>query len=162
MTSIDDWKSRSSTKINLLIKLVQHCLKSDDIAMPTFDEDGNAHWPPLADLAEGQQHPQTRKIVVSQEFPMMADLIQSVPFLRLIFSISSDPILVMQVFHVHGIECEVLNGNLSQKERTEAVERFHKQPNIKVLLVSSVGGVGLNLTEADMVICFVCPFLLSY
>lgn len=68
----------------------------------------------------------------------------------------------MQVFRAHGIECEVLNGNLNQKERAEAVERFHKQPNIKVLLVSSVGGVGLNLTEADMVICFVCPFLLSY
>lgn len=80
VTSIDDWKSRSSTKIDLLIKLVQHCLKSDNIAMPTFDEDGNAHWPPLADLAEGQQHPRTRKILVSQEFPMMADLIQSVPF----------------------------------------------------------------------------------
>ena len=65
MTSIDDWKSRSSTKIDLLIKLVQHCLKYDDIVMPTFNEDGNAHWPPLADFAKGKQHPQMRKILVS-------------------------------------------------------------------------------------------------
>jgi len=51
----------------------------------------------------------------------------------------------MQVFHVHGIECEVLNGNLGQKECMEAVEGSHKQPNIKGLLVFSVGKVELNL-----------------
>jgi len=55
-TSINDWKSRSSTKIDLLIKPVQHYLKSDIIAMPTFNEDGNAHWPSLPDLAKVKQH----------------------------------------------------------------------------------------------------------
>ena len=54
--------------------------------MRTFNEDGNAHWPSLPDLAKVKQHPQMRKILVSQEFPMMADMIQLVPFLYLIFS----------------------------------------------------------------------------
>lgn len=41
------------------------------------------------------------------------------------------------------------------KRRADAVQRFMNDPNARVLLMSSVGMVGLNLTVADVVIAYV-------
>jgi SNF2 family DNA or RNA helicase len=45
-----------------------------------------------------------------------------------------------------------LDGRMSRAERTMAMERFKKDPNITIMLVSlKAGGVGLNLTSASRV-----------
>ena len=50
----------------------------------------------------------------------------------------------------HKIDFAYLDG--SSTDRKEQVERFNRDPNMKVFLISiKAGGLGLNLTEADYV-----------
>ena len=52
-----------------------------------------------------------------------------------------------------GLRYEYLDG--STQNRMEHVDRFNKNPNIPVFLLSlKAGGVGLNLTSADTVIIY--------
>jgi SNF2 family DNA or RNA helicase len=44
---------------------------------------------------------------------------------------------------------------MTMAERTKAVERFNNDKETRVLMISSVGGIGLDLTIASVVICFV-------
>ena len=60
-----------------------------------------------------------------------------------------------QVFKLHGIKCLQLNGTMTTAQRTLAVEQFNKDSEARVLLMSTVGSIGLNLTVANIVICFV-------
>jgi SNF2 family DNA or RNA helicase len=66
----------------------------------------------------------------------------------------------MQVFKLYGIKCLPLNGTMTTAERTSAIERFKNDPETRVFFISTVGSVGLNLTEADVVICFVSEIVL--
>ena len=46
-----------------------------------------------------------------------------------------------------------LDGSMSTKARHDTVKRFNGDPSVDVLLLTtSVGGLGLNLTGADTVI----------
>jgi SNF2 family DNA or RNA helicase len=50
----------------------------------------------------------------------------------------------------HKIDFAYLDG--SSTDRKDQVERFNRDPNLKVFLISiKAGGLGLNLTEADYV-----------
>ena len=58
--------------------------------------------------------------------------------------------LVRQYLKTHKIDFAYLDG--SSTDRKEQVERFNREPNLKVFLISiKAGGLGLNLTEADYV-----------
>jgi SNF2 family DNA or RNA helicase len=58
--------------------------------------------------------------------------------------------LVRQYLKNHKIDFAYLDG--SSTDRKEQVDRFNKDPNLKVFLISiKAGGLGLNLTEADYV-----------
>ena len=58
--------------------------------------------------------------------------------------------LVRQYLKTHRIDFAYLDG--SSTDRKEQVERFNRDPNLKVFLISiKAGGLGLNLTEADYV-----------
>ena len=54
-----------------------------------------------------------------------------------------------------GIDCESMTGSTSTAARRKIVERFQNDPSCQVLLMTlKVGGVGLNLTAADIVYIF--------
>ena len=58
--------------------------------------------------------------------------------------------LVRQYLKAHKIDFAYLDG--SSTDRKDQVERFNKDPHLKVFLISiKAGGLGLNLTEADYV-----------
>ena len=58
--------------------------------------------------------------------------------------------LVRQYLKTHKVDFAYLDG--SSTDRKEQVERFNREPNLKVFLISiKAGGLGLNLTEADYV-----------
>ncbi len=58
--------------------------------------------------------------------------------------------LVRQYLKTHKVDFAYLDG--SSTDRKEQVERFNKDPHLKVFLISiKAGGLGLNLTEADYV-----------
>lgn len=48
----------------------------------------------------------------------------------------------------------IIIGETSSKDRQEAVERFNKDQDCKVLIMSSAGAYGLNLQAANVVIHF--------
>jgi len=51
------------------------------------------------------------------------------------------------------IPCLRLDGSMSSKKRDQAVNEFHKDPELGVFLISiKAGGTGLNLTAADYII----------
>lgn len=54
-----------------------------------------------------------------------------------------------------GISVAILNGNMHANVRAGVIHQFKTDPTVRVLLMSSVGMVGLNLTCADMVIAYV-------
>jgi SNF2 family DNA or RNA helicase len=58
--------------------------------------------------------------------------------------------IVKEVLHKNKIPFAYLDG--SSNDRKDQVEKFNKDPNLKVFLISiKAGGLGLNLTEADYV-----------
>lgn len=66
---------------------------------------------------------------------------------------------------LEGLDPLVLTGATSVKKRAEALKEF-KDPNLnrRVLILSSIGGAGLNLHEARFMIfgvcvCLLCTFL---
>lgn len=51
--------------------------------------------------------------------------------------------------------CERLDGRISGNDRQKAIDRFNREPDSFVFLLSTrAGGVGINLTAADTVIIF--------
>jgi SNF2 family DNA or RNA helicase len=44
---------------------------------------------------------------------------------------------------------------MTTSQRTATIERFNNEGDVRVLMISTVGGIGLNLTVANVVICFV-------
>lgn len=55
----------------------------------------------------------------------------------------------------HGIKNICINGGLTPKQRDDRIRAFKNDPTIRVLLMSSVGQVGLNLTNASVIILYV-------
>ena len=52
-----------------------------------------------------------------------------------------------------GIRHEKLHGNIGYEERQNSIDRFNKDPDVLVFLISTkAGGVGINLTSASNII----------
>jgi SWI/SNF-related matrix-associated actin-dependent regulator of chromatin subfamily A member 5 len=48
-----------------------------------------------------------------------------------------------------------IDGNSSLDQRDEATKKFDKDPSVRIFLISTrAGGIGLNLTSADIVILY--------
>lgn len=63
------------------------------------------------------------------------------------------------VARFHTFEVLVIEGDTPQAERYRILERFHADPNLRVLVMQTrAGGVGLNITAADQVLCIECPW----
>lgn len=61
--------------------------------------------------------------------------------------------LIQEDFRRQNIECVRMDGSLSQKERSQIIEKFKTDKKCKVFIISlKTGGVGLNLVAANKVI----------
>lgn len=63
--------------------------------------------------------------------------------------------LFLQILALYGIKSVVLDGNATQKTRNANIHSFKTNPNIRVMIISSVGSNGLNLTQGNVVIFLV-------
>src|SRR6202035_5864147 len=61
----------------------------------------------------------------------------------------------LQVFNLYGIEVLRIDGNMPFAKRQTVVDAFHTEGSPRVLIFSSVGTAGLNLSIADVVILLV-------
>lgn len=150
--SLAEWDTLRSTKVDTLIKLLAWHLESDDHDTFNIDEETPkddipppsnqlVDTPPARPNAEYIAMPDlmtrgTRKILVYIEFPMMAPLLLS-------------------LLKLHNIDALIIHGGHGAEERNETVLQFHSDPKARVLIFSSVGAVGLNLTAATVVVLFV-------
>ncbi|KDQ27212.1 hypothetical protein PLEOSDRAFT_1106091 [Pleurotus ostreatus PC15] len=134
-SKIGHYDDISSTKLDLVARLVLHLLSHDEIEHPML-ADGQVVFPPPPPPAFlGQRPPRKRKVLIYHEFSMMAMTIET-------------------VFRMKGIGVLVLNGLMNKQDRERVIDDFvHSDAaEHRVLLFSSIGAVGLNLTCADTVI----------
>ncbi|KAH6905669.1 hypothetical protein BKA70DRAFT_1225379 [Coprinopsis sp. MPI-PUGE-AT-0042] len=124
-----EWEADPPSKLNAVVLLIRHLLRSDDAPMP-FTKDFEMVFPNIPDDKPAKQ---TRKILVFNEFPSFAPLI-------------------IQILKLYGINASAINGGLTYQQRAKVVDKFKTQPGLRILILSKVGTVGLNLTEADVLI----------
>ncbi|KAF9521581.1 P-loop containing nucleoside triphosphate hydrolase protein [Crepidotus variabilis] len=132
-SSITDFQTRAGNKLKHLVRLLTYLLADDDAsAVDTFDTaNGEMLLPPLP-IRSGPA-PQTRKILVSFTFTMMLATIRS-------------------AMQLHGIDSFVFTGNDNPQKRVQILQQWKSSLTNRVLIMSQVGAVGLNLTEASVVI----------
>lgn len=53
-----------------------------------------------------------------------------------------------------GIKCALLHGGLDMKERTDAVDGYQNDPECRVFVMTTAGGMGLNLTKTTVVLFY--------
>ncbi|KAG1759110.1 hypothetical protein EDD22DRAFT_956196 [Suillus occidentalis] len=141
--TLGEWSNVRSTKVDVLVTLLTWHLESDGHPVHQFNVDSNfgkVEGQEAYPNARNQKFPHLmsmgkRKILVYTEFPMMVPLLSS-------------------VLKLHNIVPLTLNGSHGVDERNEVVKKFNVDPSARVLLFSSVGAVGLNLTVASVVILF--------
>lgn len=60
---------------------------------------------------------------------------------------------------MYGIRHLSIDGQMSFQQRAKVVKMFAEEPEYRVLIMSSVGSVGLNLTVASAIIFLVRTFI---
>lgn len=75
--SKEEWKASRSTKLDAVARLARYLLSSDN-TLPPYVDDGKLKFPKLPALANGDTHPQTRKILIYQEYSFFAPLLVNV------------------------------------------------------------------------------------
>ncbi len=66
--------------------------------------------------------------------------------------------LVTSMLNGHGWKHTYLHGGLSVKQRHEAIRRFKEDPDLRIFLSTDMGGTGLNLQQASVVINLDLPW----
>jgi superfamily II DNA/RNA helicase len=71
--------------------------------------------------------------------------------------------LSFQVFHLNGIKCLLLNGDVPLQERTSVIEKFRSSgvDGPRVLIVSKIALHGFNFPFSHIVVKMVSGILLS-
>ncbi|TFK16514.1 hypothetical protein FA15DRAFT_742895 [Coprinopsis marcescibilis] len=128
-TSMADWEAQKSTKIDCLVRMVQHILLRDDMPPIEF-KGGEAIFGPAPATP---MFTQTVKILIYQEFPSFIGLVRS-------------------VFALYNIPVLTINGANSYDSRAAVLKKFCNDPASRVLIFSKVGATGLNLTCASVII----------
>ena len=151
-STLDEWRDDPSRKIDLLIEILQWHLKTDgqppltvvdDKLVPSEKQSKNP--------ANGASKNAPDKVVVYCEFPSAFVQIRHVGgFLPVIYYHS----LCHQVLKLHNIQSLELHGNVPIAQRPEVTRRFTSstRDGPRVLLMTTVGLVGLNLPCANILV----------
>jgi SNF2 family DNA or RNA helicase len=70
-----------------------------------------------------------------------------------------------QILDLHGIHALELNGQTPMKKRKDILDKFRsstRPDGVRVLILSGVGMVGLNLACANIMVVMVCVLLLVF
>ena len=169
-----------STKIDALLKIVEHHLKAPGQPPLRVHEEGSNNLVPDWDLFKlgVEDHDESNemttnvtlqdgrqiriaqtgdRIVIYLAFPMNNWIVVKVSF----SSTNSITIsIVRQALEEAEIAYVEINGSISPTARTKALAKFKNNPDTRVLLLSGVGMVGLNIAFANILIVVVCAFVL--
>ncbi|KAJ3764543.1 P-loop containing nucleoside triphosphate hydrolase protein, partial [Lentinula raphanica] len=131
--TIEQWEKVKSTKMDTCAKICAHYLYRDDVEDVDFREGKLLTFPPNGGYHPSQGHSRKRKILIYSEFPSVTPILRNLLALYKIPSLSID-------------------GTMSYDKRAQVVAEFYQLKSARVLVFSSVGTTGLNLTIADIVI----------
>ncbi|KAF9441652.1 hypothetical protein P691DRAFT_683240 [Macrolepiota fuliginosa MF-IS2] len=135
--SLEEWEPVKSTKMDVCARVCKHYLTHDDMEDVTF-VDGVPVFPESA--ATGKEIRRNRRVIIYAEFSSMAPLLQN-------------------VLSLYGIPSLAINGKISFSQRDKRIKELYGDSNpARVLIFSSVGSAGLNLSIADVVIFFDQPW----
>lgn len=60
-----------------------------------------------------------------------------------------------KILDLHHVKHTFINGNVPPAQRQSSIDTFKNDPATRVLIMSSVGAIGLNLSCANVVIFLV-------
>lgn len=149
--SLEEWERVKSTKMDTCARMVQHILSRDDAPDPII-KDGYICFPNLPPLPVGQLPSFLRKLLIYLDYVTLGPLLKNVRLRRLYLLLFVD---AFQILTLYGIKFLYIDGQTSFNNRAKIVKRFREDPTYRVLIISSVGSTGLNLTVADTVIFLV-------
>jgi ATP-dependent RNA helicase RhlB len=97
-------------------------------------------------------------VTVSDKFSLLFNIIHQQNLSRvLVFCNRRDEVRhLTELLTRHGINCEMLSGEVPQKKRVRRLEEF-KQGKIQVLVATDVAGRGIHIEGMDHVINFTLP-----
>jgi Helicase conserved C-terminal domain len=147
--TLEQWEEKKSTKVDTCARLCRHLLTRDD-APEIVVVDGEVHFPPFPSLQPAESPQTTNKLIISMELTCLGPLLRNVsPHFNHSFALS---LTALQVLDLYGIKNVYINGQLSYQQRAKVIAQFLLHPDCRVLIISSVGSIGLNLTNACIVI----------
>ncbi|KAF8523869.1 P-loop containing nucleoside triphosphate hydrolase protein [Hysterangium stoloniferum] len=132
--TLGDWEPVKSTKMDVYAKICKHYLSDDNIPDVEFNE-GIPIFPRL----EVPSQIMNRRILIYSESPIVTRLLRN-------------------VLELYGIKSLSIDGKDDFDLRDVTVDEFHKPDNLRILIISSIGGTGLNLTICDVIILFNQPW----
>lgn len=80
--SLESWEEKKSVKFDTCARLVKHILTSD-LAPMVECKDGVVEFPPIPPPPRGVKVPQTRKVLIYNEFPSLMPLLRNVSLVRM-------------------------------------------------------------------------------
>ncbi|KAG6876903.1 hypothetical protein C0993_012196 [Termitomyces sp. T159_Od127] len=135
--SLAEWQAVKTTKLDVAARICNHYTSRDDVPHVSF-HDGHPVFPPPS--VGNQSFTRTRRILMFAYFSSMVSLFQN----------------VLSLYNVPSL---AINGKITVAKRDKIVKAFYddSQP-ARVLILSSVGNAGLNLSCADVIIFFDQPW----
>ncbi|KXN81812.1 Chromatin-remodeling complex ATPase chain isw-1 [Leucoagaricus sp. SymC.cos] len=142
--SLEEWEPIKSTKMDVCARVCAHYLSRDDVLDVEF-VNGEPIFP-ATPTSEDTEILKTRRIIIYTEFPSMAPLLTKAG-------------LFHHPFILNGVQSLFINGKISFEQRAKTVKKFENPDSeARVLIFSTVGSAGLNLSIADVVIFFDQPW----
>ena len=127
----------------MIISILDHCLAADNEPRPTL-KDGHLSVAPVETLQAWRNdltRPRKRRVCVYMDFT------QNIPSLASAIRVKL------------GFEPYVISGSTVASHRRDILQNWQLNDSGRVLIFTSVGSVGINLSAADTLIIAVRPYL---
>ncbi|QRW07010.1 Helicase conserved C-terminal domain [Ceratobasidium sp. AG-Ba] len=134
--TVDNLDEKMSTRLKTLYAILKHYWVGNP-KPPIYQQDGIRNLAAKAKQLEPPLLSKPRKFVIYVEYGV---------HLR----------LTKRMLKLQGIKCVEYHGQMNMIQHAKAAETFQKDANCRVMLLSKVGGAGLNLQVASVLI-FLSP-----
>ncbi|KAG8220405.1 hypothetical protein J3R82DRAFT_3388 [Butyriboletus roseoflavus] len=135
-TSLVEWKGKASTKLDILTQIVDHHLKIDNAPPLKICSDARSIEVNTSEIAVKAEHVDSDRIVIFSAFP-------------------SSNAAIRDVLALYGIQALELHGKMHLNKRKLVLNEFRSSNHTtgaRVLILSMVGTIGLNLACANIMV----------
>ncbi|KAH0826428.1 P-loop containing nucleoside triphosphate hydrolase protein [Lanmaoa asiatica] len=135
-TSVNQWRCKPSTKLDILATILVHHLAKDNAPPLKVHSNGISLETDSSQPLDDVTHPDPDRIVIFSAFPSSNAAIRD----------------VLTLFNIKTVE---LNGKTPQNKRKGVLNEFRsstRDAGARVLILSMVGAVGLNLACANIMV----------